>query len=158
MLDPIHISDPESMISLGARSAKYCPPGCTVFLRGKLGTGKTTWVKGFLSEYDYTGPVKSPTYTLVEPYTFENAIIYHFDLFRLATPEELDGIDIRDYFDDHSIRLIEWPEIADNFLPPADIDIGIEYCPDSADQSRRTVTYTSGSDRGRLILSQIQSA
>lgn len=123
------IPDAAGMESLGAALARQCPVGTKVFLQGQLGAGKTTLVRGFLRELGYSGIVKSPTYTLVEPYFLPGTTIYHFDLYRLNEPGELEAIGLRDYFDPEAICLIEWPEKAGRLLGKPDIDIKIEHHP-----------------------------
>ena len=98
----------------------------TVYLKGSLGAGKTTLAKGFLKGFGYERLVKSPTYTLVEPYDLDNIKIYHFDLYRIDNPEELEYIGIHDYFSDNAISLIEWPEYGKGMLPPSDLMCEIE--------------------------------
>jgi len=151
---PIRIPTAESMEALGVQFARCCPSDITVFLQGELGTGKTTWVRGFLRGYGYQEKVKSPTFTLIEPYVFENATIYHFDLYRLNDPEELEAIGIRDYFDGHSICLIEWPEKAKAVLPQPDLELKIAYRPEAQSLMQRTVTICSHSQTGQWILSK----
>jgi tRNA threonylcarbamoyladenosine biosynthesis protein TsaE len=116
-----------AMEALGAHLAGVIPAGCILYLRGELGTGKTTLVRGFLRALGYGGVVRSPTYTLMEPYTLGDKEIIHLDLYRLAEPEELEFLGLRDWLDGHAILLIEWPERGDGLLPPADIEIAIEH-------------------------------
>jgi len=98
------------MLALGAQLAEQAKPGDIIFLKGELGAGKTTLARGFLRALGYIGLVKSPTYTLVEPYHLDNVILYHFDFYRLNRIEELDEIGLSDYLTEDAICLIEWPE------------------------------------------------
>jgi tRNA threonylcarbamoyladenosine biosynthesis protein TsaE len=116
----LFLADTAATESFGAALWQSLPPSCVVFLNGDLGAGKTTLVRGCLRAAGFTGAIKSPTYTLVEEYTVGERKLYHFDLYRLADPEELEWIGIRDYFGANSIAFIEWPEKGQGFLPPAD--------------------------------------
>ena len=125
--------------------------GIVVFLQGDLGAGKTTLVRGLLRRLGYQGAVKSPTYTLLEEYLIDGKKIIHFDLYRLTDPEELDLIGIRDYFDDQSNCLIEWPQRGQGHLPQQDLEIQI-----SLDGSGRLARILAFSNRGMEGLKAIQ--
>ena len=124
-----HLRDEQATLSLGAElagllTAKDGLAGdAVVYLQGELGAGKTTLVRGILRALGFAGPVKSPTYTLLEPY--EDQSIYHFDLYRIGDARELDFIGIDEYMAARSIKLIEWPERADGRLPCPDLDVAL---------------------------------
>ncbi len=142
------LSSQEALEQFAAQLAQHATAGLVVYLRGSLGAGKTTFARGFLHGLGYHGVVKSPTYTLVEPYSFEGGLMcYHFDLYRLADPEELEFTGARDYFNEASICLIEWPEKAAGFLHEADIDCTLEHHP----QGRR-ITLTACSEKGERFM------
>jgi len=121
------IPDEKSMMHFGAEISDRFSDGGIVFLQGDLGAGKTTLVRGLLRHLGYQGIVKSPTYTLVEPYQLDSRLIYHFDLYRLGDPEELEYMGGRDYWDSDALCLIEWPEKAQGYLPPADLNVLLSY-------------------------------
>jgi tRNA threonylcarbamoyladenosine biosynthesis protein TsaE len=125
--------------------------GLIIWLQGDLGAGKTTFARGFLHGLGHEGVVKSPTYTLVEPYQPAPGIsCYHFDLYRLADAEELEFTGARDYFDDHSLCLIEWPEKAAACLPEPDIEVQLVL-----NNTGRQMTLIAGTDRGGALLANI---
>ena len=136
--------------ALAAQIAQFTPAGAVIFLQGDLGAGKTTFVRGFLQGLGFNGVVKSPTYTLVEPYHIDNKRIYHFDLYRLADPDELEYAGGRDYFDDESICLVEWPEKAKGFLPAADIQCLIRY-----ENEGRRAEIAAHTDKGEAVLASL---
>ena len=138
--------------AFAAQLAKEAEAGLVIYLRGPLGAGKTTFARGFLRGMGYDGVVKSPTYTLVEPYSLESKpVCYHFDLYRLADPEELEFTGARDYFNASSICLIEWPEKAAGYLADADIDCRLEHLPQG-----RKMSLTACSTKGQQLLLRIQ--
>lgn len=113
--------------------AKTNPAG-SLWLSGDLGVGKTTFTRYLLRALGHTGAVKSPTYTLVEPYNIKGKLVYHADLYRLNDPEELDFIGFFEYFDEpNSLIIIEWASRAETVLPKPDITINITR---KADESR----------------------
>ena len=114
----ISLASPEAMEQFVVDFAHCLPKHCLLTLSGPLGAGKTTVARGILRGLGYKGRVKSPTFTLVEPYTIGQQFVYHFDLYRLQDPEELDFIGFTDYLQDlDSLCLIEWPEKAEALLP-----------------------------------------
>jgi len=115
-----YLNSAEETEAFGAELFKIMPSKSLIFLQGDLGAGKTTLVRGFLRAAGYNGAVKSPTYTLVEEYTIGGRKIFHFDLYRVVDPEELEWIGIRDYFDQDSICFIEWSDKGKGFLPEPD--------------------------------------
>jgi tRNA threonylcarbamoyladenosine biosynthesis protein TsaE len=121
--------------------------GLMLFLHGELGAGKTTLVRGILRGLGYTGAVKSPTYTLVEPYQMSGLTVYHFDLYRLNDPEELEFIGVRDYLEGSGVCLVEWAERGAGVLPVPDVDIVIE-----RQEKGRVVRFSSGTDKGAMLL------
>lgn len=118
-----HLNDEAQTLACGAGFAAHLRPGLVIYLHGDLGAGKTTFVRGLLQGLGHQGKVKSPTYTLVEPYEFFNYTVYHFDLYRFTSEEEWEAAGFRDDFNPQSICIIEWPEKASGILPLADIDI-----------------------------------
>lgn len=150
------LKDEAAQLQLAASIAKHTVAGSVIFLQGDLGAGKTTLVRGFLHSLGLEGNVKSPTYTLVEPYLIDNQQIYHFDLYRLGEPDELEYAGGRDYFDDDSICLIEWPEKAEGYLPEADLLCQLSYQTESGVQGRRCVI-TANTDKGRAIIQLISN-
>jgi tRNA threonylcarbamoyladenosine biosynthesis protein TsaE len=118
-----YLNNEEETEQFGAELWASLPEKCLIFLKGQLGAGKTTLVRGFLRAAGFSGAVKSPTYTLAEEYLINQRKIVHFDLYRLTDPEELEWIGIRDYFDQNCLCFIEWPDRGNGFLPEPDVII-----------------------------------
>jgi len=126
----------ESTLNLGAKLAQLSPRNCVFFLQGPLGSGKTTFACGFLKELADFKRIKSPTYTLVEMYETTTRNVFHFDLYRLKSPLELEVLDIRGYTLTPAIWLIEWPEhgyfpTGESMLPQADIRFNFQFLPNA---------------------------
>lgn len=121
------VAGPEAMLALGAELATAIGPPAVVALEGPLGAGKTTLVRGWLRALGHAGPVRSPTYTLLETYVLAGVRVHHLDLYRLADPEELEFIGVRDLAGEDALWLIEWPQHGGDRLPPVDHRIRIDY-------------------------------
>ncbi len=140
----------EATTALGRALAGGLTPGMVVYLRGELGAGKTCLARGILRGLGYPGRVKSPTYTLVELYKVSKLYLYHFDFYRLEDVHAWIDAGFREYFNDQSICLVEWPERAAGSLPPADLDIHLEICGEG-----RYASIIAGSVAGRRCLSAL---
>lgn len=117
----------EDMEAVGASLLKNLPPPAIIYLRGNLGAGKTTLVRGALRQLGHQGLVKSPTFTLVETYPFPEFEVHHLDLYRINDPEELDYIGLREYCSGPTICFIEWPDMGKPLLPKPTHEISIQY-------------------------------
>lgn len=140
------IPDLQAMQALAEKFALNAPAALCVYLQGDLGTGKTTLVRNILRILGHEGSVKSPTYTLVEPYVIGSRRIYHFDLYRLSEPEELEAMGIRDYLDDEALVFIEWPEMGQGVLKDADLTISLKHL-----KQGRDVEILPSSEKGQTL-------
>ncbi|MNO66056.1 tRNA threonylcarbamoyladenosine biosynthesis protein TsaE [compost metagenome] len=139
----LYLADEQAMSDFGARIARITQGHGLIFLEGNLGMGKTTLSRGIIRGLGHVGAVKSPTFTLVEPYEIGDIRAFHFDLYRLVDPEELEFLGIRDYFEDDALCLIEWPDKGAGFLPKPDLTITI-----SPQDSGRSLKILSQGSRG----------
>ena len=136
---------------MGAEIARILHSGLVVFLKGNLGAGKTTLVRGILREMGYQGKVKSPTYNLVELYNFSRLYFYHFDFYRFIDPAEWEEVGFREYFNENSICIVEWPEKVEKQLPVPDIQILFTIL-----ESGRKIKIRACTEVGRECLSKLK--
>ena len=153
----IELADDAATRACGAMLGGLLSPGRSwvVTLEGELGAGKTTLVRGLLGGLGHTGRVRSPTYTLIEPYRLDDRDVLHLDLYRLADPGELEYLGLEDLLTPGSIALVEWPEWGRGLLPPTDIALELSYPPTGAGR-RLSVRTADGSDAA--LLRALQSA
>lgn len=142
--------DADAQEALGRALASALAGRGVVYLQGDLGAGKTTLTRGILRGYGHGGNVKSPTYTLVEPYELGTVTAYHFDLYRLTDPEELELLGIRDYCRPDTLSIIEWPDRGQPFLPPADLTITIRTLTDG-----RELEFVAHNEKGEAVLTAL---
>ena len=144
------LASEKEMLGLGAMLSRFLCGEGVIHLSGGLGAGKTTLCRGILRAMGHSGAVKSPTFTLVEPYQISGSEVYHFDLYRLTDPSELDYIGIDEYFGKNKLCLIEWPEKAIGYLPQHDLDITIDVLVE-----KRIIDVRSNSRSGEKICTQL---
>jgi tRNA threonylcarbamoyladenosine biosynthesis protein TsaE len=124
---PLTLPEEAATLRLGAACAAGATQGISLHLRGELGAGKTTLVRGLLRGLGYAGRVKSPTYTLVEPYEDLRLNVYHFDFYRFKDRTEWLNSGFREYFNADSLCIVEWPERAGDLIAPPDLEIQLHY-------------------------------
>ncbi|MEQ1557053.1 MAG: tRNA (adenosine(37)-N6)-threonylcarbamoyltransferase complex ATPase subunit type 1 TsaE [Gallionella sp.] len=146
------LADESASLAFAQRLAAVLTHGLVIYLSGDLGAGKTTLVRGVLQGLGYLGRVKSPTYTLLEPYEMAGFSVRHFDLYRMNDPQEWDDAGFRDEANAHNILLIEWPEQAGDLLPAADLILQFDIL-----ASGRILHMTALSPKGEQCLSHLQN-
>lgn len=146
----IELETPESQMAFGEQLAVALRPPCVIFLEGDLGAGKTTLARGILRGLGYGGSVRSPTYTLIEPYALPDLELYHLDLYRLGDPEELEYLGLRDLLGRAAVWIIEWPERGVGCLPRPDWRIRL-----TPIETGRRLVLTTASPLGEAMLSDV---
>lgn len=148
----LRLDDEDRQVAFGACLGRALEGHGRVHLTGELGAGKTTLTRGILRAYGHAGAVKSPTYTLVEPYALDGVLVHHFDLYRLGDPEELEFIGGRDLLAEDALCVIEWPERGEGWLPAPDLEVRLRL----ADEGREA-TLEAHSAHGRAVLERLAS-
>jgi tRNA threonylcarbamoyladenosine biosynthesis protein TsaE len=143
----INLPDLLSTEALASSLANALIPGLTIYLHGNLGAGKTTLVRAMLVALGHIGAIKSPTYSLVELYNLQDLELYHFDLYRLADPSELEYMGIRDYITPTAVCMFEWADKGIGHIPFADIEIKLEFM-----QQGRKAIFSANSNQGIEVL------
>ncbi|MFW5451863.1 MAG: tRNA (adenosine(37)-N6)-threonylcarbamoyltransferase complex ATPase subunit type 1 TsaE [Methylophagaceae bacterium] len=147
----IYLADELATLDLGKQLAQLCPDQqFTIHLEGDLGAGKTTLSRALIQQLGHTGKVKSPTYTLVERYDLTDKLVFHFDLYRLSDPEELDFLGLDDYLGQNALCLIEWAKQGGSYLPDPDLTLTLCY----QDQGRRA-TFSAHSTAGQMLYNNL---
>ncbi len=152
MTNPWYLADTQATERAGAALARVLEGGTLVTLHGDLGAGKTTLVRGVLRALGWEGPVKSPTYSLVEYYPFSSLYLYHFDFYRFADPSEWETAGLSDCFRDDSACLVEWPERVAGLLPPPDVALALAHL---SSQPGRHLTAVAGTEKGERCVAAI---
>ncbi|XKE44570.1 tRNA (adenosine(37)-N6)-threonylcarbamoyltransferase complex ATPase subunit type 1 TsaE [Halomonas organivorans] len=146
----LRLDDEARQVAFGEALGRALAGHGRVYLEGELGAGKTTLTRGILRAYGHRGAVKSPTYTLVEPYELEGVRVHHFDLYRLGDPEELEFIGGRDLLADDTLCVIEWPARGEGWLPTPDLVVHLALA-----NGGRRATLTAGSQYGRRVIERL---
>lgn len=148
----VQLDNEQAQVAFGEALGQVLEGRGLVYLEGELGAGKTTLTRGMLRAYGHQGAVKSPTYTLIEPYELGSQRIYHLDLYRLADPEELEFIGGRDVLSDDALTIIEWPSRGEGWLPVPDLRLVLE-----VKEHGRLAVLVACSSRGEDVLALLQS-
>jgi tRNA threonylcarbamoyladenosine biosynthesis protein TsaE len=154
LTQPLFLPDEAATAALGRELAPLLTPGMVVWLDGDLGAGKTTLSRALLRTLGHRGPVKSPTYTLVEVYVVSSIYWYHFDFYRFDHPEEFEDAGLGEYFRDDAVCLVEWPEKAAGYVPQADLALVFRFSGNGPNPGRE-LELVARSEAGRQCLSQL---
>jgi tRNA threonylcarbamoyladenosine biosynthesis protein TsaE len=149
----LHLPAESDTTALGAALAAALRPGLVIYLQGDLGAGKTTLVRGLLRALGHSGSVKSPTYTLIEPYVVSRLDLYHFDFYRFTSPDEFIDAGLDEYFAGQGACLVEWPDKAQPYLAPPDLEVSLTLA-----GSGRQAELTARTEAGRTCLNELMTA
>ena len=146
----VFLNGESAMVSFGENLATYLSEGMLITLKGDLGAGKTTLSRGLFRGLGHRGAVKSPTYTIVEPYNLSFGMVYHFDLYRVNDPQELDYIGFSDYLDTAALSVVEWPEHGRDYLSEVDVHLTIGHR-----LNGRTIVLEARSEMGKNFIDRV---
>ncbi len=149
----MHLATEADTAALGAALGNALHAGLVIYLLGDLGAGKTTLVRGLLRGLGHRGSVKSPTYTLIEPYVVSRLNLYHFDFYRFNSPDEFLDAGLDEYFGGQGACMVEWPGKAAPHLPPPDLEVAL-----SLAGTGRQVELKAGTEAGRRCLTELSNA
>lgn len=147
-----HLDSDGDTLRAGAALAEGLETGLVVYLMGDLGAGKTTLVRGCLRALGHEGKVKSPTYTLIEPYTVSRLDLYHFDFYRFNVPEEYLEAGLEEYFSGQGACLVEWPGKAEPYIAKADIEVRL-----AVRETGREIEVVARTQAGRRCVQMMMS-
>lgn len=146
----LELPDEAATIAVGQRLALALPAAALIYLQGDLGAGKTTLARALIRALGHQGPVRSPTYTLIEPYELAGRLVYHLDLYRLGSAEELEDIGLRDLLAEPGVLLVEWPEKGQGVLPTADLQLTLRPSGEG-----RELTLSADTPTGAKVLNEL---
>lgn len=144
------LHDEAATQQLGQALAQCITAPLRLYFYGELGAGKTCMIRAMLRALGIEGPIKSPTFALVEPYQNDTLHLFHFDLYRLSEPEELEALGWRDYLTDDSVILLEWPEKGGAILPEPDLALHLSIIPEG-----RNVDCRAHTEKGQQIVKKL---
>ncbi|MFV0370028.1 MAG: tRNA (adenosine(37)-N6)-threonylcarbamoyltransferase complex ATPase subunit type 1 TsaE [Azonexus sp.] len=152
----VDLPDEAATQTLGAALAQTLAPGLVIFLEGDLGAGKTTLARALIRALGHVGPVKSPTYALVEVYVVSSLYLYHFDFYRFESAEEFLDAGFDEYFNAASVCLVEWPDKAAGCVPSPDLRVLLQHVEDGRGEGRR-IEFVACSERGASCVEQLKT-
>jgi tRNA threonylcarbamoyladenosine biosynthesis protein TsaE len=147
-----HLQSDEDTMAAGAALAPALKAGLVIYLIGDLGAGKTTLVRGVLRALGYGEKVKSPTYTLIEPYIVSRLHLYHFDFYRFTAPEEFLDAGLDEYYSGDGVCMVEWPDKAAPYLAAADVEVNL-----TVKGAGRLLELTARTEAGRLCTNDMRA-